>query len=192
MKTKATSYLLLMAILILAACSSGVNISSQYEEDIDFSKYSTFRMLPIQHEGNDRFEFSEVNQQVLKEAIVNELQSMSFSQNESNPDVMIHTTIGIEQRTQMRERTLQDGAYYMGQRNYSWSASDSILVGYYDEGSLIVNMIDADKNQVVWHGTAQKALKNKPADDWEDRVRQAVADLFAKYPGNPNASTSMK
>jgi hypothetical protein len=192
MKMKATSYPILMAMLMLAACSSGVNISSQYEDDINFSEYSTFRMLPVQHEGSDRFEYSDANQQLVKNAIISELESMNFSQDESNPDVLIHTTVGIEQKAQMRERTLQDGAYYMGQRNYSWSASDSILVGYYDEGSLIVNMIDADKNQVVWHSTAQKALKNKPADDWEDRVRQAVADMFAKYPGNPNASTSMK
>ena len=116
---------------------------------------------------------------------------MNYTEDDSNPDVLMYATVTIQQEAQMRERTFQDGPYYSGQRNYSWSASDSVLVGYYDEGSLVVNMIDAKKNHLVWHATARKALKNKE-DDREVKLRQAIADMFDEYPGNSNSPTSMK
>jgi hypothetical protein len=189
---KTNNYLFLLTILFMAACSSGVKISSNHEEDINFNEYSTFKVLPVEYETTERLQYSEDNKKIIKEAIINELKAMNFTEDDSNPDVLMYATVTIEKEAQMRERTFQDGPAYTGQRNYSWSASDSILVGYYDEGSLVVNMIDAKKNHLVWHATARKALKDKAEEDRETKLRQAVSDMFDEYPGNPNPPTSMK
>ena len=189
---KTIFYLSLIPTLFVFACTSGVKISSNYEEDVVFSEYSTFKVLPVEYEATDRLEYSEENKQIIEDAIISELEALNYTQEESNPDVLMYATLTIQKEAQKRERTFQDGPSYTGQRRYSWSASDSILVGYYDEGSLVINMIDAKKNKLVWHATARKALKNKPGDDREERIRQAVSDMFAKYPGNPMPPTSMK
>lgn len=73
----------------------------------------------------------------------------------------------------------------MGQREYSWSASDSILVGYNNEGSLFINMIDSKENKLVWHSTAQKALRKKTDKDWKEKMRQTITEMFKTFPGNP-------
>lgn len=185
-------YLFLIPPLFMLACTSGVKISSNYEEDVDFSKYSTFKVLPVEYETTERLQYSEDNKKIIKDAIINELKTMNYTQDDSNPDVLMYATVTIKKEAQMRERTFQDGPAYSGQRRYSWSASDSILVGYYDEGSLVINMIDASKNKLVWHATARKALKNQPEDDREEKLRQVVSDMYAEYPGKANPPTSMK
>ncbi len=187
---KSTIYLFIAAGFFVSACSSGVKISSNHE-DVDFSQYATYKVLPVEYGETDRIQNIEDNKQIIREAIIGELEAMNYTRDDSDPDVMIYATVTIMQEEQKRERTIQDGPYYMGQRNFSWSASDSILVGYYDEGSLQVNMIDVEKNKLVWHATARKALKEHPKDR-EEKLRQAVADMFEEYPGNPMPPTSMK
>jgi hypothetical protein len=184
-------YLSLISTLFIAACSSGVKVSSNAEKDVDFSNYSTFKMLPVEYGETDRIVNIDDNKRIIKESIISELEGMNYTQEASDPDVLVYATVTIEQEEQKRERTFQDGPYYSGQRNYSWSASDSILVGYYDEGSLVINLIDAKKNKLIWHATGRKALK-KQEDDREEKLRQAVADMFDEYPGNPTPPTSMK
>jgi len=184
-------YLFIVPLLFASACSSGVKVSSSYEENIDFSNYATYKVLPIGHEGTDSVAYSEENKQLIRDAIIHELEAMNYTQEESNPDLMVYATIAVVEKEQKRERTFRDGPSYSGQRRYSWSASDSILVGYYDEGSLVINLIDAEKNELVWHATARKALKDNPTDK-EEKIRQAVADMFKEYPGNPTPPTSFK
>lgn len=184
-------YFFIVLVLFASACSSGVKVSSNYEEDVDFSSYSTYKMLPIGHEGTDSVVYSEENKQLIRDAITRELEAMNYTREESNPDLLVYATIAIEEKEQKRERTFREGPYYTGQRRYSWSASDSILVGYYNEGSLVINLVDAKRNEIVWHATARKALKDNPTDK-EEIINQAVADMFKEYPGNPTPPTSFK
>jgi hypothetical protein len=55
----------------------------------------------------------------------------------------------------------------------------------YEEGTLIVDLIDYKTKQLVWRGVATKALETNPTPEQMDRNMAAVIDaLFSKYPPN--------
>ena len=56
----------------------------------------------------------------------------------------------------------------------------------YTEGTLIFRAHDAKSNRVVWEGAAMGVLyQNRPDDEVERRIRDAVHAVFAKFPIQP-------
>jgi hypothetical protein len=53
------------------------------------------------------------------------------------------------------------------------------------EGSLMIDLIDRSRNEVVWSGTAVGELTKKVLDNPEPAIDRSVADIFARYPIRP-------
>jgi hypothetical protein len=72
---------------------------------------------------------------------------------------------------------------YIGQRNYKWE-SEEIVVGEYQAGTVMIDIIDASVNQMIWQGGVKGAIANK--DQQVDKtVITAMKKLFKKYPVKP-------
>jgi len=48
-------------------------------------------------------------------------------------------------------------------------------------GDLTVDVFDANTHQLIWRGTAQKTLSDKPEKN-EKKLESAVDDMFKKFP----------
>ncbi len=51
-----------------------------------------------------------------------------------------------------------------------------------DEGTLIIDLVDAERSQLVWTGTAQKTISDRTRESSEASVNNAVAAIFAEFP----------
>jgi len=58
-----------------------------------------------------------------------------------------------------------------------------IDVYQYEEGSLVLDVIDPAQSELVWRGTASKAIdRSWTPEERETEVREAVRALLAEFP----------
>jgi len=50
------------------------------------------------------------------------------------------------------------------------------------EGTLYIDLIDAKTNELVWQGMGTSNLVTRNMDKKEERIREIVSEILAKYP----------
>jgi hypothetical protein len=108
-----------------------------------------------------------------------------YQQSSQNPDLFINLGIAVKQKAQMRETDWRtDGRMaYIGQRNYKWK-SEEIVVGYYKEGTLDLNLVDVRANKMIWKATVKDILPEK-SKNLPSTINTAIASLFSRFPVAP-------
>jgi hypothetical protein len=81
----------------------------------------------------------------------------------------------------VKEQTSVEGygyGYGPGWR-WSWADKDAQMNSVLQKsGTLVVDLVDARRNQLVWRGIAVDALDGRK----DSRIRKGVARMFAKFP----------
>ena len=174
--------LLLSFIVITAVSCSSVQVSSDFDQTVDFSKYKTYAFteealaLPI----------NELNRNRLLTAIETELAGKGFTKSE-NPDVWIDIKAKLqEQQTAYATSSGYPGYGYGYGYRYGWGGGFSTTTINYDtytDGTLFIDMIDVQKNQLVWQGRGTKTIsENANQKTREENVKYAIKQIFMQYP----------
>ena len=71
----------------------------------------------------------------------------------------------------------------MGQRNYSWK-SEEIVVGEFNEGTVVVDFIDVANSEMIWQGVVKGVITDKASIN-DKRIKKSVDKLFKKFPIEP-------
>lgn len=168
------SRILFFLICLCAACSSVRVISTETNPESDFSSYQTYNFYT-----DDAGLASNPNLQFLKDAISQEMNQRGLSFSE-NPDIRINIAADREQKVQTRETGIRDAPVYMGTRNYSWQ-SEEIVVREYEEGTVKLDVVDAEKEALVWQGIAAGTVVGDQ-NKMQARIKKAIDQLFRNFP----------
>lgn len=161
-------------LLIVSACTPVRVISTEETAGIDFNRYQTFGFF------TDDMGLTEYpNFQVLKDAISRELTQRGL-QTSDNPDLKINIAADKEDKQQTRETDIRDAPPYMGTRNYTWQ-SEEIVVREYEEGTVKIDVVDTESNEMVWQGVAAGTITGDQ-DKMKTRIDKAIDKLFSKFP----------
>ncbi len=171
------------AALTLVGCSS-FNVSSDYDPAVDFSQYGAYAWLP-QPNATDTSQ-GPVNDGLLRQRIVRavnaELSAKGMREvaNEADASLLVTEHINVEQK--LRVNTTNYG-YGYGRWGYYGAGYTDTSVDQYEQGTLIIDFIDAKSKQLVWRGMAQSRLREMATpEEREARVRAAVSAILEKYP----------
>jgi hypothetical protein len=65
---------------------------------------------------------------------------------------------------------------------YAWSYSPRMIT--YEEGTLVLDIIDGESRQLIWRGSYQARLsdEDRTPEERQQRVRHAVEEILAKFP----------
>jgi hypothetical protein len=90
--------------------------------------------------------------------------------------------IVVKEQVQTRQTDFRtDGLpRYMGQRRYSWK-SEEIVVGKYREGTLMIDLVDAVNNKMVWQGGSDRYHSCKEYQ-LQVEMNQVVKEIIDKIP----------
>ena len=80
--------------------------------------------------------------------------------------------------------------YYTSSQNVTeitrtgyYGAFGSVSARNYEDGTLVIDLMDAASEHLVWRGTAEAALSENPApEEVEKAIRTAVDKIFSGYP----------
>lgn len=158
------SVLAFLTILPITLCAQ--KITTEFDEERDFSDYRTFALLNGKiHSKNPSLNNDLVHRKI-DGLIRKRLTERGLTEVPSQPDLNIVYSLGSGPRTQVERY----GAGWHGRR----------VIYHYTEGTLILNLRDARKHELVWQAIAVED-KNDPM-----KIQAALDDMirksFEKYP----------
>lgn len=173
----------MLALFLLAGCSSTSNTVSSADPSVDFGQLKTFDFVKVA--DTDGKEYTSLETQYLRNAVTRELTARGLSRADQ-PDVMVN--FSIETQEKLRSRSVPTGGYGMGYDPYydayydGWGASHQTMIDQYTEGLLNIDLIDPQARQVIWQGSTKGRLTQKDFENAEATLNEAVAEIFVQFP----------
>jgi len=162
--------------------SKPYDITYNYDKQVDFAKIKTFSWMPVPDKANiDSFAVQRV-----KNAVNTQLKEKGFTMTSSNPDFLIAEHLGKEDKVQV-----DSWGYGYGGRGAYWGGGYGGPAGVstyeYQEGSLILDFVDAKTKQLIWRGSAKAEVQNIRSPEKSEKViNKAVKMILKKFPPPPS------
>ncbi|NDK37927.1 DUF4136 domain-containing protein [Pseudoxanthomonas gei] len=170
--------------LVLASCASGPRISSEADPQADFGSYRSFGFytpLALEKEG-----YATPTTDRIKAAARAQLESRGYTYTATQPDLWVNLNAYMQERTDVSTIPTVDYNYYYSYRARSYFAvpywHDQTHVSQYTEGTLNVDLVDRQKNRLVWEGIAVGRMARLKPDERAARIDATMAEIFARYP----------
>lgn len=165
--------LALGAVALVAGCST-VEVNYDYDKEADFSKYKSYAWMPPPPQGRPS---SDLVSERIERAVTNELGAKGFREDANAPDLLVLYHVGTKDKIQVTDWGYSYGSYYWGM------GGRSVDVYEYEEGTLIVDLVDAGTKQLAWRGWGTTTIdRTKPPDQITAMVNDVVAAIMKKYP----------
>lgn len=165
----------------LMGCSSSISINHDFDRDADFASYKTFDWIeaPTAVMGSARAaqQRNSLLDKRVKTAVERELSAKGFQKESDNPDLLLVYHTGVQDKVEVT-----DWGYRYSYDYWGYGGRD-ISVYNYQQGTLIVDLIEAKTMELVWRGSATKALETNPTPEQvEKTLNEAIARMFQRYP----------
>ena len=172
----------LLLLFIASSCVS-VRVSSDYDKNVNFNEYKTFAFYK---KGIDKVDISDLDKRRILRAIEADLLSKGFTKSEK-PDLLVNIF------TKSREKiNVYNNHYYgwypwyyggFGPYGYGFGPGAYHNVSKSTEGTLFIDLIDANKKELAWQGMGTGALTTSgDIAKKEARIKEFVNEIMAKYP----------
>ncbi|MCE7068082.1 DUF4136 domain-containing protein [Dyadobacter sp. CY326] len=173
---------LILFIASFSGCKAPYKIlNAKQEDDFRLSNYATFGFYDIEARGDTVSEKFEQNVNIIRSAIAQNLQAKGLDEaRDSNLKVNIALNVKEELQTRQTDFRTDGLPRYMGQRRYSWK-SEEVVVGKYREGTIMIDLVDAATNKMVWQGGAEGIIPEK-SKNFTAEINQAIAEIVDKIP----------
>ena len=182
--------LLAAAALVLAACASGPQVSSEADPGADFSRYRSFAFYsPLAIEGEG---YASITGERIKAAVRAQMEARGYAYDPQSPDLWVNVNAYLQEKTDVV--TMPDVGYdyyYRYRGGYvavpTWR--DRTEVRRYTEGTLNIDLVDVQARRLVWEGVAVGRASGKATQaERGARIDAAVAEIFAQYPHRAGAA----
>ena len=179
----------LTAALFAAGCAttSGPKTRIDYDRSADFSVYRTYGFP--KETGTDRGGYSTLVTSYLKSAMSAQMDARGYKYSEEHPDLLVNFFMNTRERTEIRPDARASLGYgYYGYRYglYSaWPMYDDDRTVTYKVGTLNIDIVDAEKKQLVWEGVAEGRVSEEELQNPKVAINAVVTELMRQYPGKP-------
>jgi hypothetical protein len=172
-------------LLLLAGCAETQRqVRSDYDRTANFNSYRTFDFFTEAGRSPTGGDYSTLIAQRIEAAIEREMAARGYVRAQ-NPDLLVNFRVTVKNVQKVSTvPTAGPPAYsyrygaYSGWPTYSYET----WVRDYDEGTLLIDLVDASRQQLVWEGAGTGRVTQKKLDNIEATVNAAVAAIFERYP----------
>lgn len=168
----------ILLLFVVSSCSS-VKVASDYDKNANFNNYKTFAFFKT---GIDKAEINDLDKRRILRAIEAELLAKGFTKSEQ-PDMLV--SIFTNSREKVNVYTNGYGPYGYGWGWYPWYwggyGYGGSTVTTSTEGVLYIDLIDANKKELVWQGMGTGYLSQN-MEKKEERIKEFVNKIMEKYP----------
>jgi hypothetical protein len=162
---------MLFAAVLMAGAVSAQKVTTDYDNTADFTRYKTYAWALGSNVAKDPL----WHQRIVGN-IERQLEAKGLKRVDSNPDVYV--TYNSELNEDVSIQGFGTGRPWFGG---SFSANKVRTI----EGTLVVDIHDAQSKRLVWRGIATETASNK-RDKNITKLEKTVAKLFKQYPPKAN------
>lgn len=159
-------------VVIMFGCAT-TSVNYDYDKEHDFSALKAYDWMAMpQNVRADEFLLKRV-----KSALSRELSAKGIMQTPDNPDFLIALHGSRESKVQVTDWGYSYGPFgrHIG--------GPRIDVHQYEQGTLIVDFVEARTKQMVWRGIAYRVLDPDLAPQEKERlINEAVTEMMRNFP----------
>lgn len=165
-------------LLPLAACSGQLQVSSDFDRDVEIHRFTTYTWLDAKaiEQRNDPLNYNELTDKRVKLAVDKQLKDKGYGLMPDSAQLIVHYHITVEDRVVIRPEPF---GYSYG--NY-WTENRRSAVRY-KEGTLIVDFMDSKNRNLIWRGWAVSVV-NEDRMITEEMINHAVTKIFERFPSS--------
>jgi hypothetical protein len=179
---KLTNFIIASGLMFLIAACSSVSVTTDHDPSQDFIRYKSYKIYDGDPIPNDALEQHPLVKRRVYSAIDNVMRNKGFQKAESDDaDFMIVAHAGVSEKMRVDN--------YSGYRGYGWydpwwgPYGGYTSVSYYDEGSLVIDVVDVQEKELSWRGIGTGVLsKSSSVEDSEKMVNEWVTKILANFP----------
>jgi hypothetical protein len=191
MSFKSLAAMLTLGVALLAAgcaTTTGPKTRIDYDKSADFGVYRTYGFP--KETGTDRGGYSTLVTSYLKSSVSTAMEARGYKYSAEHPDLLVNFFTNTRERTETRPQTGAALGYgYYGYRSglyNSWPLYDDDRTVTYKVGTLNIDVVDAEKKQLVWEGVAEGRVSDEEMSNPKVTINAVVTELMRQYPGRPN------
>jgi len=165
-------------LALLAACSTAT-ISVDWDHQADFTQYKTFAWYDHKDDSHPRQSPNQIVDARIRRSVAQDLIDKGLSQTDpADADLWVTYYTSLDKSLRMYSSGYGYG-YWGGW--HGWGPRPTYTDVYeYTEGTLVVDLIDRAKDQLVWRGTITKAISADEVSD--EAITKAVAKVMRTFP----------
>lgn len=160
--------ILASATLSLSSCSP-FQVRSDYAETANFNTYKTYKLRIDDLKMND----------IDKDRVLNEISKQLKTKGltvDENPDLIVNV--------KAQHKKVTDIQSSLGMWGWGWGwpwGMNRVWTHNYNQGGLVIDIIDAKTNKLVWQGIGDGILVDSPRSK-QRQIPNIVAEIMANYP----------
>jgi len=156
-------------LLLTATVAYAQKVSVDSDPAAPFSTYKTYAWVEGTPAPNP------LNEDRLRMAVDARLALKGLRMNTTNPDLIVTTHVTTKERQELMPSGFGYGPWWGGRYG-------TANVEAYVEGTLVVDLYDANTKKMVWRGVATATASDKPTKNIS-KMNKALDKMFEKYPG---------
>lgn len=174
-------------LLLMGACSS-YTVKYDFDPGASFRGYRSFDWYAASKAAKAKSQApgNPIMDKRVRLAVEQQLQAKGYRlERTADPDFLV-TYYPIIRNRQYRTRTtvgVGGGGWYRPWGYGVGTRFSTVQTHRYQEGTIILEIVDYKTNQLVWHAAAEGALSGLDnPDEAQDQINRAVRDLLEKFP----------
>lgn len=167
---------LALAVLLMATVAYAQKVNVDSDPAAPFATYKTYAWVDGTPAPNP------LNEDRLHSAVDARLALAGLRMNTTNPDVVVATHVTTQEHQKLVANGFGYGPWWGG-------GYGTAKVETYVEGTLVVDLYDANTKKMVWRGVATATASDKPTKNMS-KMNKALDKMFEKLPIGTPVSTS--
>lgn len=175
-----------VALVLIAGCTTAPRVSSQTMPRVDFTEFRTFGWIDTIGTDSGGDEETRLTRR-FKAAAKREMEALGYRYVEDDPDLLVNFFVnGREEKAVYTRAVPTDSIGYYDYRYGLYTAWPTYRITTqdvdYDVGTATIDVIDAAENRLVWEGRLEGRLTERALINPGAVVNEVVADIFARFP----------
>lgn len=165
------TFICFCVLFFIVGCS-GIKIRHDYAPNTNFSDYKSFSWYsPLENTGIDT-----INMDRIQNSVNTQLTANGYTLNKDNPDFLIAVHFSTKEKIQVRDTSV--GVRY--KRSYM---STGVSTTQYEEGTLVLDFIDAKSETLIWRGSAKGKLKDQKTPEKRAKgIDKVILKILKNFP----------
>ncbi|MEN8007781.1 MAG: DUF4136 domain-containing protein [Candidatus Krumholzibacteriota bacterium] len=171
--------LVLVLLASLAGCSN-LSVNYDYDQNVEWSKFKTYGWIDVPLQPSDPtgpLQDTELLRKRIHNSVAYEMEQRGIAPGD-NPDLLLVYHLGAKEKIQVTDWGYRYSDYYWGY------GGRQIDVYQFTEGSLVLDLIDAESKSLVWRGTGTGIVdqSKRTPEEMQDRADNVINKIMESFP----------
>jgi len=176
--TRSVVVLLITALLGCGGCV-GPDVRTDFDPSAKFAQFKTYAFAGLTDMNKGGVLDNSLLRKRLEHMVTQQLAMKGLRQVslEQHPDLLVHYWVGVVEKERVESTGPAPGAgVWRGGYGYR-----NVTTYEYKEGTLVVDLVEAGKKELVWRATVVETLRDS-ADKNMEVANEGIAKAFQDYP----------